>query len=60
MNVSTNEEKKWQLFSSTHILYLFISLFAVLESDKDYNKTSQIKNIFPITLRLSRKVNFWV
>ena len=31
----------------------------ILESDKDYNQTSQIKDIFPITLRLSLKVNFW-
>ena len=28
MNVSTNEKKKSQLFSSTRILYLFISLFS--------------------------------
>ena len=38
---------------------LFHYLLLILESDKDYNQTSQIKDIFPITLRLSPKVNFW-
>ena len=40
-------------------LLLSNNLLLILESDKDYNKTSQIMDIFPITLRLSRKVNFW-
>ena len=38
---------------------LFHYLLLILESDKDYNQTSQIEDIFPITLRLSPKVNFW-
>ena len=37
---------------------LFHYLLLILESDKDYNKTSQIEDIFPITLRLSPKLNF--
>ena len=49
MNVSTNGEKKSQLFSSTHIsIFLFHCLLLILESDKDYNKTSPIKDIFSI------------
>ena len=40
-------------------IFLFHYLLLILESDKDYKKTSQIVDIFPITLRLSPKVNFW-
>ena len=42
MNVSANEEKKSQLFSSTHIcICLFHYLLLILESDKEKEKDKE-------------------
>ena len=60
MKVSTNEEKRSRNCSILLIfcVCLFNYKLLILESDKDYYKTSQINDIFPVTLRVSPKVNF--